>query len=579
MADEKLIARAEEALAAGPLDEAELARRLYGAAGDVTLWRPLLRRLLSGHDGFERTADGRWSLAAHDDPPLLLAGRRTRASGGRLVALAAAPADEGSRTWRWLFLPDRTVPGYVRRSARLDDDSALEAVPFAEVADEIESLLARRDVLVLDPGLPDALARELELCGRPRPRNAFLLLGQEELRRSSGKLDLPRLRASLGLAPFASDELASELEVLLRLADGVWARDAASTREYAGRRERLRREAASLPESPGVYLFRDGSGRALYVGSAVNLRRRVLSYFGGQIELTRGMRGLLESTSSLEAVVLGTHLEAVVEEARLIAGLRPKYNVQVATTGGEAWLRVGAEPPVNVVQVSKGPRGDPALYLGPLPNRSAVEAVASVLAELWGFRRRGGSAQTCEESLARLGELRALLREPERFLEEVRARLRDRERSLSLRRRAELASLVRRTERLVMAGELLPEGAVQGDALVARLDPNEGLLSLVVVRGRLPVACARLAPEDAAALRERLADLLSVAPEPGRADGCWSPVVARWLHRHRADPLVVLSPGDPSEVACAIERGLETVREAEAESELEEWPPDEWDQQ
>ncbi|HEX7166642.1 MAG TPA: exonuclease domain-containing protein, partial [Acidimicrobiales bacterium] len=84
------------------------------------------------------------------------------------------------------------------------------------------------------------------------------------------------------------------------------------------------RWVASLPRKPGVYLFKDGAGRVLYVGKAVDLRRRVRSYFAG--DERRKIGSLLREAQSLDHIVCANELHAAVLEVRLIRELKPRFN-------------------------------------------------------------------------------------------------------------------------------------------------------------------------------------------------------------------------------------------------------------
>jgi predicted GIY-YIG superfamily endonuclease len=89
-----------------------------------------------------------------------------------------------------------------------------------------------------------------------------------------------------------------------------------------------RRIAAEAPETPGVYVLRDGEGRTLYVGKAVNLRRRLRTHFAGR--RWRGLKAPLARAASAEWQETGSDLEALLREAELIADLSPIVNVQTA---------------------------------------------------------------------------------------------------------------------------------------------------------------------------------------------------------------------------------------------------------
>lgn len=131
-----------------------------------------------------------------------------------------------------------------------------------------------------------------------------------------------------------------------------------------------------LPRSPGVYLFRDGTGRVLYVGKASDLRSRVRSYFSS--DTRRKVGGLLRETASIDHITTETPLEAAVTEIRLIHELLPRYNRAGTRWKQAAYVKLTDEtfPRLSVV---KRVREDDATYLGPLPSsRAAKHVVAAV---------------------------------------------------------------------------------------------------------------------------------------------------------------------------------------------------------
>ncbi len=86
------------------------------------------------------------------------------------------------------------------------------------------------------------------------------------------------------------------------------------------------RIAVRAPRSPGVYVLRDEEGRAIYVGKAVDLRRRLRTHFTGR--RWRALRPMMSRVSDAEWREVGSELEALLREAALIHELRPIANVQ-----------------------------------------------------------------------------------------------------------------------------------------------------------------------------------------------------------------------------------------------------------
>lgn len=88
---------------------------------------------------------------------------------------------------------------------------------------------------------------------------------------------------------------------------------------------------AALPSVPGVYVFRDAEGVALYVGKAVDLRRRLLTYrSAGRRKVHRKMRALVRQAEVLEVQPLTSERAALLRENELIRRLRPPFNVDGA---------------------------------------------------------------------------------------------------------------------------------------------------------------------------------------------------------------------------------------------------------
>ena len=84
-----------------------------------------------------------------------------------------------------------------------------------------------------------------------------------------------------------------------------------------------------LPHSPGVYLFKDEAGTVIYVGKALDLCRRVRSYFQKPELHPPRVRALVEKIAALSYVLTDSESEAFVLESNLIKEFSPRYNVQV----------------------------------------------------------------------------------------------------------------------------------------------------------------------------------------------------------------------------------------------------------
>lgn len=100
-----------------------------------------------------------------------------------------------------------------------------------------------------------------------------------------------------------------------------------------------------LPTGPGVYVMRDTDGKVIYVGKSINLRDRVRTYFAKRSEREEKTLKILDRIWTVEVQEVGSELEALILEARLIQATRPEFNKQVETHDRDASDR----PPYVIV--------------------------------------------------------------------------------------------------------------------------------------------------------------------------------------------------------------------------------------
>lgn len=148
--------------------------------------------------------------------------------------------------------------------------------------------------------------------------------------------------------------------------------------------------AEGLPHRPGVYLFRGPSGEVLYIGTAVDLRRRVGQYFTGADPRGR-MKEMVTLAGAVDHVECAHALEAGVRELRLLAAHAPPYNRRSRFPQRWWWVALTDEafPRLAVV---RAPRHDRAV--GPFRARADATDTAALLARFTGLR-------TCTNRLGR----------------------------------------------------------------------------------------------------------------------------------------------------------------------------------
>lgn len=142
--------------------------------------------------------------------------------------------------------------------------------------------------------------------------------------------------------------------------------------------------ADRLPHSAGVYLFKGGDGRVLYVGKSKDLRSRVKSYFYG--DARKQIEGLLTETVAVEGIPCGSELEALVLEARLIRRHEPKHNRRGKTWRRYAYLKVDANEAFPRIKVVREPKGSGA-FLGPFSSSRLARLAKDALEDAFPIRR------------------------------------------------------------------------------------------------------------------------------------------------------------------------------------------------
>ncbi len=157
--------------------------------------------------------------------------------------------------------------------------------------------------------------------------------------------------------------------------------------------------ARALPRNPGVYLFRGPSGEVLYVGTAVDLRRRVSQYFNGADPRTR-MKEMASLATAVDHVECAHDLEAGVRELRLLAAHAPPYNRRSKFPQRWWWVTLTDEafPRFAVVRAPQsGTVVRPSRYhsaAGPFRSRADALEAAALMARFTGVR-------TCTNRLGR----------------------------------------------------------------------------------------------------------------------------------------------------------------------------------
>jgi excinuclease ABC subunit C len=160
----------------------------------------------------------------------------------------------------------------------------------------------------------------------------------------------------------------------------------------------------ALPDQPGVYLFRDGRGRVIYVGKAKSVRKRVASHFakaqgGGRGTSSSGHAEMVAAVEHIECVIVATEADALLAEQSFIKQYRPRFNIRLRDDKSYPFIAISLEEDFPRVYFTRERHRSGRAYFGPYSNAKRVRSTLEVLAKVFMFRsctgvepgRRSGS--------------------------------------------------------------------------------------------------------------------------------------------------------------------------------------------
>ncbi len=161
----------------------------------------------------------------------------------------------------------------------------------------------------------------------------------------------------------------------------------------SGSPDALQRKLETLPDGPGVYLWRDAQGQVLYVGKAKRLRSRVRSYFGADPAATPAQRVMVRLIADVETIVTQTEAQSLLLENNLIKEYRPRFNVRLKDDKSYPSIAVTSEPFPRVL-VTRRRDIEGARYFGPYTDVAQLRKTLAII-------RRIYTVRSCHDDLPR----------------------------------------------------------------------------------------------------------------------------------------------------------------------------------
>ena len=160
----------------------------------------------------------------------------------------------------------------------------------------------------------------------------------------------------------------------------------------------IKRRLQAVPDSPGVYMFRDSKSQVIYVGKALRLRDRLRSYFTPGYAETARVSELIRRATDFEFVTTANEVEALVLENNLIKNYRPRFNIRLKDDKNYLYLKLPVTEAFPRVHYSRRVQNDGALYFGPYTSALSLRSTVKSIRQLLPFR-------TCSDEIFKQGKV------------------------------------------------------------------------------------------------------------------------------------------------------------------------------
>jgi DNA polymerase-3 subunit epsilon len=322
-----------------------------------------------------------------------------------------------------------------------------------------------------------------------------------------------------------------------------------------------------FPLKPGVYLMKDANKQIIYVGKAKCLKDRLSSYYSQPLGYTRKMDGLLQNVKEIETRVLGSELEALLVESRLIKELQPVYNVQLRNYELYPFIKIDIQHAFPRVYATREISADGARYFGPFRSRRMVDVTIELIQKIFPVRtctrslppvakssepclrfHLGRCAGPCtgdadaESYQQVVAQVCAFLGgESEDLMDRLRRQMMEAAQQLNFERATWLRDAIRSADE-VLIGQRLITGAVESNNLfIVYPSAQAGCNEIFLIRhGRMVEQ--RCVPHEMAMMYDVMRELLQRAAqlgEPpsvvGKAEVDQINIISRWIHHHSHD--------------------------------------------
>ena len=152
--------------------------------------------------------------------------------------------------------------------------------------------------------------------------------------------------------------------------------------------ETIRKKLSAVPHRPGVYLHKDRFGTVIYVGKALNLRKRVSQYFQSSRRMGWDLKfnALVEAIHDFDVHVVRSEPEALLLESKLVKEFKPRFNIMLRDDKRFLMLKVNLNDPIPNFTFTRFKKDDGARYFGPFVNSVGLRNTVALARKQFNLR-------------------------------------------------------------------------------------------------------------------------------------------------------------------------------------------------
>jgi excinuclease ABC subunit C len=151
----------------------------------------------------------------------------------------------------------------------------------------------------------------------------------------------------------------------------------------------------TLPNQPGVYIYKNSQKKIIYIGKAVNLKKRVSQYFQTDRALGYKTSHLVSEISDIDFRVVGSEIEALILESSLIKQYRPKYNSQLKDDKSYIYITFTKDNFSLIKPAFKSTLNQNDIFYGPFPDSRSVKMLLKTIRHIFPYYSKKHKSKKC----------------------------------------------------------------------------------------------------------------------------------------------------------------------------------------